>query len=113
MVEFIPGHTTKARIAVSYGPGSEAGLPESLCLKANWSGNHMSSDACVNEARFYKELASRLPLTASTCFYADWDDDAKGKTALLVLEEMLLRVGRFDSSARAISIDKMRNSLVG
>src|SRR3546814_540437 len=50
IVEFIPGHTTKARIAVSYGPGSEAGLPESLCLKANWSGNNMSSDACVNEA---------------------------------------------------------------
>src|SRR3546814_2885905 len=39
IVEFIPGHTTKARIAVSYGPGSAAGLPESLCLKANWSGN--------------------------------------------------------------------------
>src|SRR3546814_10195338 len=90
-----------------------SGLPESLCLKANWSGNNMSSDACVNEARFYKELASRLPLPAPTCFYADWDDDAEGQQGLLVLDDMILRGGRFDTSARAISIEEMRHSLEG
>src|SRR3546814_12053878 len=73
----------------------------------------MSSDACVNEARFYKELASRLPLPAPTCFYADWDDDAEGQQGLLVLEDMILRGGRFDTSARAISIEEMRHSLEG
>src|SRR3546814_11921897 len=73
----------------------------------------MSSDACVNEARFYKALASRLPLPAPTCFYADRDDDAESQQGLLVLEDMILIGGRFDTSARAISIEEQRHSLAG
>ena len=113
VVELIEGHTTKARIAVAYAPGADAGLPTSLCLKANWSGNPMSSDACVCEARFYRNLASVLPLPAPHCYYADWDDDAQGQQGLLVLEDMILRGGSFVNSVEGISLDEMRNSLTG
>ena len=36
-VEFIPGHTTKARVRLDLNQaGIDAGLPEQVCLKANW-----------------------------------------------------------------------------
>ena len=106
IVEVIVGHTTKVRIAVA-GPSIEQGtVPAKLCLKSNWSGSPLSGEANVNEARFYKDLATSLKLPAPTCFYADWDDDAEGKQGLLVLEDMADWGGEFGTSARPITIDQ-------
>jgi aminoglycoside phosphotransferase (APT) family kinase protein len=104
VVEIIPGHTTKVRVAVT-GPNG-AVLPERLCLKSNWSGSPLSGEANVNEARFYKDLCEGLQLPAPQCFYADWDDDAEGKQGLLVLEDMEGRGGRFGTSAEPITLDE-------
>ncbi len=114
VVEFIPGHTTKARVSLKLNQaGIDAGLPAAACLKANWSGNAMSSGVCVNEARFYGKLRSRLPLPAPICYFADWDDDATSQQGFILLEDMILRGGSFDTSARAITLDQMYKALEG
>ncbi len=104
VVEIIPGHTTKVRIAVT-GPDA-AVLPGRLCLKSNWSGSPLSGEANVNEARFYKDLCEGLQLPAPHCFFADWDDDEGGKQGLLVLEDMEGWDGKFGTSAEPITIDQ-------
>lgn len=114
VVEFIVGHTSKARIEIELNQaGKDAGIPRQLCLKANWSGSPLSSPVCVNEARFYKELASKLPIPAPTCYFADWDDDAQGQQGLLLLEDLVPEGGEFCTSARPIGLDDMARSLEG
>src|SRR5690606_3117657 len=73
----------------------------------------LSSPVCVNEAKFYGELASRLPLPAPQCFLADWDDDALGQQGVIMLEDLVPLGGEFCTSARAIDIDDMALSLEG
>ncbi len=112
IVELIQGHTTKLRVRLDLNrAGIDAGIPDRLCLKANLTGNPLSSAVNVNEARFYKEFRNRMDLPAPVCFFADWDDGAAGQQGLIVLEEMELRGGGFDTSFHAIGIDDMATSL--
>jgi hypothetical protein len=113
-VEFIPGHTTKARVRLDLNQaGIDAGLPEQVCLKANWSGNPRSSPVCVNEARFYSTLATEMPVPSPACYFADWDDDGEGQQGFIVLEDLIPLGGEFGASDRPIDVDDMAKSLEG
>jgi hypothetical protein len=114
VVEMIRGHTSKARVTVELNDvGRAAGLPATLCLKANWSGNAMSSPVCVNEARFYHDFRDTMRLPAPVCYFADWDDDDAGQQGLIVLADLLREGAVFDTSARAIGVEAMARSLTG
>jgi hypothetical protein len=114
VVELIQGHTTKVRLMLDLNRQAlDAGVPRAVCLKANLTGSPLSSPVCVNEARFYGELRSRMDLPTPICYLADWDDDAEGEQGLIILEDMIARGGSFDTSARAIGVDAMTRSLTG
>jgi Phosphotransferase enzyme family len=108
----IPGHTTKLLLSLQLdAAGQAAGLPRKVCLKGNFTGNAMSSAVCINEARFYKELCSRLPLPVPRHFMADWDDSGERRQGLALLEDMEELGGRFLNSAHPLSIDAMAEAL--
>jgi hypothetical protein len=112
--EFVPGHTTKARLILDYNQaGVDAGLPARVCVKANWSGNPRSSPVCVNEARFYNTLATQMPVPSPLCYFADWDDDDQGQQGFIILEDLVPSGGEFGASHRPIGIDDMARSLEG
>lgn len=114
LVEMIPGHTTKARVKLELNQaGIDANLPSQVCLKANWSGSPMSSPVCVNEARFYRTLATRMPVPSPTCYFADWDDDQQGQQGFIVLEDLIPLGGEFGLSHVPASVDDMARSLEG
>jgi hypothetical protein len=112
LVEFVSGHSSKARMDLKLNStGREAGVPEYVCLKSNWSGNSMSSGANLAEARFYGNFASRLPSLTPRCFFADWDDDGEGQQGLIVLEDLKRRHAEFRNSKIPLSVDQMAYSL--
>lgn len=114
VVELIPGHTTKARLKLDFNQaGIDAGLPEQVCVKANWSGNNRSSPVCVNEARFYHSLASKMPVPSPICYFADWDDDGEAEQGFIILEDLIPEGGTFGYSHQPIDIDDMARSLEG
>lgn len=103
-IEFIDGHTSKARIRVELNEaGHAAGLPQQLCLKANWIEEDRSSAVCVQEARFYHDLPHFITIPAPRCYMADWDDDGLGQQGIIVLEDLVERGGTFSTSASGIS----------
>ena len=113
-IETIKGHTTKLRIEVDFNEaGKAAGLPRDLCLKANFSGNPMSSPVCVNEARFYHDFRNKMALPAPVCYFADWDDTPLRQQGVILLGDVVKEGGIFDTSARAIGLDDMARSLTG
>lgn len=106
------GHTSKARYALNLNDvGIKAGIPAHVCLKANWTGDPLSSEVCVNEARFYGLLSSRLDLPAPKSYFADWDDDSDGKQGFVMLEDLVELGGLFGTSGQPITLDDMAASI--
>lgn len=112
LLQTIPGHTTKARYALERNPAAiDAGIPAQVCLKANWTGDPLSSEVCVNEARFFQLLRSSFDLPAPQCHFADWDDDDQGRQGLIMLEDLVPQGGQFGASGQSLSIDEVAASL--
>ncbi|ALR20552.1 MULTISPECIES: phosphotransferase [Sphingobium] len=108
----IKGHTSKARYAIDRNQAAlDAGLPDQICLKANLTGDPLSSNACVNEARFYGLFSGTLDLPAPRCFLADWDDDAEGQQGLVILEDLVPLGGEFGTSGQSLTHDAMASAL--
>jgi hypothetical protein len=108
----VPGHTSKARFALDRNQAAiDAGLPEQICLKGNLTGDPLSSNVCVNEARFYGLLRAKLDLPAPRSYFADWDDDAQGEQGIVMLEDLIPLGGTFGTSGQHVSMDDMAGSL--
>lgn len=108
----IKGHTSKLRYALDRNQAAiDAGLPEQVCIKANLTGDPLSSNACVNEARFYGLFRASLDLPAPHCFFADWDDDEAGEQGLIVLEDLLPLGGTFGTSGQFVEIGAMAGAI--
>ena len=86
-VECKNSHTTKLRVRLDLNDvGVAAGIPEHVCLKANWSGLRTGL-ICEREARFYHLISDGLACPVPTPYYADWDDDGRGN-GLVVMEDL-------------------------
>ncbi|KJE20286.1 phosphotransferase family protein [Frankia torreyi] len=110
-VELRSTHTTKGRVAVTYNEvGRRAGLPEHLCLKANFTGRANPMDICQVEARFYHELVEGTRIPAPRFYYADWDPDGSGQ-GLAVLEDLIELGGEFGNSYQHIGVDAVGRAL--
>lgn len=112
-VELLNSHTTKWRIKVDWnGAGKAAGLPEHLCIKANWSGMFSNVDIHALEARFYHYMAHEMKVPTAKCYYADWDDDGSAH-GVVILEDLKQRGGKFGHSTQNNSVDLIAENLDG
>jgi Ecdysteroid kinase-like family len=110
-VELRNTHTTKLRVSVEWNEvGREAGLPPSLCLKANFTGRANPLDICEIEARFYHEMVAGTDVAAPLCWYSDWDGDGSGQ-GLVVLQDLLDLGGEFGSTYQHIGVDAVAAGL--
>jgi len=92
----IESHTTKLWLRLTFnGVGRDAGIPAHVCVKANFTGEHLNVDICELEARFYHYLSPSLGDQVATCYYADWDNDGQG---LIIFEDLEQRGGRFSQT---------------
>jgi len=112
LIAEVYGHTSKARYKLDRNAAAiEAGIPAQVCVKANWTGDPLSSMVCVNEARFYWLLRDQLDLPAPHCLVADWDDDAQGMQGFVLMEDLVPLGGTFGGSGQFVSLDEMASSL--
>lgn len=90
------GTAGKIRVRVTYdAAGVAAGLPTSLVVKGGFSAHReMMYREYMLEARFYAEVAPRLPgIRVPHCHYAHWDDSQR--QALIILEDLDARGATF------------------
>jgi hypothetical protein len=103
-VECKNSHTTKLRVRLDLNEvGVAAGIPEQVCLKANWSGLR-TGEICEREARFYHLISGGLDCPVPTAYYADWDADGNGN-GIVVMEDLAVSPGAFGSSDDHLGID--------
>jgi hypothetical protein len=109
-VEVKSSHTTKVRLRLDLNDvGRAAGLPEHVCLKANWSGMS-TGDITELEARFYHLLRAGLSFPVPDAYYADWDDDGKGN-GIVVMEDLARSPGAFGASDDHLGVDAVAAGL--
>jgi hypothetical protein len=114
-VECKNSHTTKLRVRLHLNEvGVAAGLPEQVCLKANWSGLRTGL-ICEREARFYHlisagALQDRLDCPVPRAYFADWDDDGWGN-GIVVMEDLAVSLGEFGASDDHLGIDGVAQGL--
>lgn len=112
-IELLNSHTTKWRVKVDWNEaGLAAGLPEHVCMKANWSGSFDNVDIHALEARFYHFMVHEMKVPTATCYYSDWDDDG-GAHGFIVLEDLVQRGGQFGHSTNANGVDMIMENLNG
>ncbi|MFA5496155.1 MAG: phosphotransferase [Porticoccaceae bacterium] len=112
-LQFIDSHTSKLRMKLQFNQaGREAGLPDQVCLKSNFSGLFDNVDICQLEAQFYHFLGDKMTVPVPKCYYADWDDDGKGH-GVVILEDLTLRGGKFGFSMDDVGVDGVAKALEG
>jgi Ecdysteroid kinase-like family len=110
VVECKNSHTTKLRLRWKLNDAARAaGLPERVCLKANWSGLRTGL-ICEREARFYHLVSDGLGPQVPTAYFADWDDDGRGN-GLVIMEDLADADGRFGASDDHLGIDEVAAAL--
>lgn len=108
LTEQITTMATKVRFHVTYS--HQAGAPDDLCVKGYFvSPGRERPTMGAKEARFYQELAPRLPVRVPDCLYAG-NDPTTGH-ALIVMEDLVARGCRFLSALSPYSPDQVEGSL--
>ncbi|GGC02933.1 aminoglycoside phosphotransferase [Novosphingobium endophyticum] len=86
ITDILWGTGTKMMVSVTYNAvGQGAGLPDRLCIKAGLAEHRELVKFCYQtEARFFAELAPRLPIGLPHVFYAAANDDQ----GVVVMEDL-------------------------
>lgn len=93
--DVIPGTSTKIRVALRYNDAGQAsGLPPTLIVKGGFEA-HSSSMApmYLNEMRFYRDVAPRLPINVPRCFFAG--SDPASHQSIVIMEDLAARGVQF------------------
>jgi hypothetical protein len=110
IVECKNTHTTKLRVRLDLNDVAvAAGIPERVCLKANWSGLR-TGEICEREARFYHLISGGLACPVPRSYYADWDGDGYGN-GIVVMEDLAETPGTFGSSSDHLGVDGVAAAL--
>ncbi len=98
-------HTTKYQVKLTLNDvGKAAGIPENVCLKANWSGFD-SQGICRLEARFYENFRSRVSFPAPEFYFATWAEDGSGQ-GLVMMEDLSIEGGKFGRSTDHMGVEE-------
>ena len=93
--------------------GGHADLPDSVYIKGGfdevmrrrvWMG-------LIQEAQFFAEWASQMPVNIPLCHFADWDVEAR--QGVVILEDMAPRGVRFGYATDVLSVDDVARIIEG
>jgi hypothetical protein len=111
VIDIKNSHTTKLRLAWDLNKvGKDAGIPEQVCLKANWSEGFESGEICELEARFYYFMRDQLSAPVPKTYYADWDGDGGGR-GIVIMEDLGSVPGEFGHSSHHLGVDGVAKGL--
>jgi hypothetical protein len=106
------GTAGKIRVRLTYdAAGVAAGLPASLIVKGGFSDHReLMYREYMLEARFYSEVAPRLPaIRVPRCHFAGWDDAQR--QAIVLLEDLDARGASFCRVQKTLSFAQAASQL--
>jgi hypothetical protein len=110
--KLIDSHTTKLLLTLDLNEaGKAAGVPQHICIKANWSGLFDNVDISELEARYYYFVRDSIGIPSPICYYADWDPET-GK-GIIILEDLARKGGEFGHSLQHTGVDGVARALEG
>ncbi|HKY92150.1 MAG TPA: phosphotransferase [Nevskiaceae bacterium] len=111
VVEILWGTATKIRIRPRYAPGSDAGLPDALCIKGGFREELRAvvGDAYCLEAEFFRHIAPTLGVPLPACWYAG--SDRASKQGIVVLDDLVDAGVRFGDPVEPWSVDLVAEAL--
>jgi hypothetical protein len=110
--EIIWGTATKVLIDVQFANG-HGGIPSALCIKGGFDERLRSlgeaNDAYRLEARFFGELAAKLPIALPQTYFCGIADDAA--QGVVIMEDLRARDGRFGEPCEPVTPDEVASGL--
>jgi Ecdysteroid kinase-like family len=108
VVDIFDGTSSRIRLKIDRNETAvAAGIPQALCLKANWTEHAdftLGMGIWANEARFYHSLRPQLEMNAPRGFYGG-HDLASGQ-GIILMEDLVAMQASFGSNGDALSIDQ-------
>ncbi len=99
-------HTTKYQVKLTLNDvGKAAGIPENVCLKANWA-QFESQGICRLEARFYEDFRRLVAFPAPRSFFEAWDPREDSGQGLVVMEDLSIEGGHFGVSTDHMGVEE-------
>lgn len=107
--KLIDGTATKARLLLTYADGTAAdGLPTRVWIKGGYgreSAKVTPTGAYAVEARFYRDVRPRIPVSVPECYFADCDDDTQ--QGVVLLRDLEQDGVAFCSAPRPLTADRV------
>lgn len=108
VVNIFDGTSSRIRLRIERNVTAiNAGIPEHLCLKANWTEHAeftLGMGIWANEAKFYHYLRSEVDVSAPRGYYGGFDQ-ATGQ-GIILMEDLVMRDARFGSNGQPLSIEQ-------
>ena len=105
--ELLHGVGTKALLTLTFGGSHDHGLPMDMCLKAGYEEHNrflLEGGTYLKEARFYRDVASEVPMVVPRCLYAGCDDESK--QGVLLLEDLPRAGAHLGSAGEGHTVDE-------
>jgi aminoglycoside phosphotransferase (APT) family kinase protein len=109
----IDGTATKARLLLTYDdPEAAADLPDRLWIKGGYGRERdkvTPTGAYAVEARFYRDLRPRIPVTVPACYFADCDE--RTQQGVILIRDLEQDGADFCNAARPMTVDQVASVL--
>ena len=108
VVETIVTQATKVRLALEV-EGADDELPRNICIKGILSATGAPASASLVETRFYRDLASAVPVRVPDCIHAGFNPDESN--GIIVMRDIIHAGGTFLTALTPFTPDETRASL--
>lgn len=105
-VNIFDGTSSRIRLRIERNQAAiDAGIPEHLCLKANWTEHAdftLGMGIWANEARFYHYLRPQVNVAAPRGYYGGFDDNSG--QGIILMEDLVAENATFGSNANPLTV---------
>ncbi len=110
-IDAIRGTSSKLRYRLELDEaGKAAGIPETVILKGGFEAHSRNFDFMhEREIRGYRDVLTRLPLPAPTCYFADFD--AERRQGIVIMEDLVASGATFCHATQPQSFEQVARRL--
>jgi hypothetical protein len=113
VINVFEGTSSRIRVRIERNDAAiEAGIPEYLCVKANWTAHAdftLEAGLWAIEALFYQRIRPHIDMLAPKAYYSDYDS-VRGQ-GIILMEDLVQRGAIFGSNVNTLSVDQLAATL--
>lgn len=113
VVNIFEGTSSRIRVRIERNDAAiAAGLPEHLCVKANWTSHAdftLAAGLWAVEAQFYQHIRPNIGMLAPQSYYSDYD--VRNGQGIILMEDLVEKKVRFGSNVETLSVEQLASTL--